>query len=98
MDGMQMVLQVLFILQDGMESLSFMTECIGFLQRLSIQQQFFSVLRGNRNMQMSTQRLLSIWTGKPDLYHAIQATLIPYYAPELSIAVAVKEGKIHGKI
>lgn len=40
----------------------------------------------------------TVWPGKPDLYHAIQATLIPYYTPELSIAVAVKEGKIHGKM
>lgn len=35
----------------------------------------------------------TVWPGKPDLYHAVQATLIPYYAPDLSIAVAVKEGK-----
>ena len=27
---------------------------------------------------------------KPDLYHAVQATLIPYYAADLSIALAVK--------
>lgn len=36
----------------------------------------------------------TVWPGKPDLYHALQTTLIPYYAPELSIAVAVKEGKV----
>ena len=35
----------------------------------------------------------TVWPGKPDLYHAVQATLIPYYVPDLSIAVAVKEGK-----
>lgn len=35
----------------------------------------------------------TVWPGKPDLYHAIQSTLIPYYTPDLSIAVAVKEGK-----
>lgn len=35
----------------------------------------------------------TVWPGKPDLYHAIQATLIPYYVPNLSIAVAVKEKK-----
>ena len=28
---------------------------------------------------------------KSDIYHALQATLIPYYAPGLSIAVAVKK-------
>ena len=32
----------------------------------------------------------TVWPGKPDLYHALQATLIPYSAPDLSIAVAVK--------
>ena len=39
----------------------------------------------------------TVWPGKPDLYHAIQATLIPYYAPDLSIAVAVKEGKKYSR-
>ena len=34
----------------------------------------------------------TVWPGKPDLYHAVQATLIPYYAADTSIAVAVKEG------
>ena len=32
----------------------------------------------------------TVWPGKPDIYHALQATLIPYYAPEVSIALAVK--------
>ncbi len=35
----------------------------------------------------------TVWPGKPDLYHAFQATLIPYHDPSLSIAPAVKEGK-----
>lgn len=35
----------------------------------------------------------TVWPGKSDLYHAVQATLIPYYAPDLSIAPAVKSGK-----
>lgn len=35
----------------------------------------------------------TVWPGKSDLYHAVQATLIPYYAANLSIAVAVKEGE-----
>lgn len=35
----------------------------------------------------------TVWPGKSDLYHAVQATLIPYYAPELSIAPAVKAGR-----
>lgn len=34
----------------------------------------------------------TVWPGKSDLYHAFQATLIPYYAPEVSIAAAVKDG------
>ncbi|MDO4633363.1 MAG: AGE family epimerase/isomerase [Eubacteriales bacterium] len=35
----------------------------------------------------------TVWPGKSDIYHALQATLIPYYAPDTSIALAVKEGK-----
>lgn len=35
--------------------------------------------------------LETVWPGKSDIYHALQATLIPYYAPSLSIAVAVKK-------
>lgn len=35
--------------------------------------------------------LETVWPGKADIYHALQATLIPYYAPGLSIAVAVKQ-------
>ena len=31
----------------------------------------------------------TVWPGKSDLYHAFQATLIPYYPADLSIAVAV---------
>ncbi|MBR1758246.1 MAG: AGE family epimerase/isomerase [Lachnospiraceae bacterium] len=33
-----------------------------------------------------------VWSGKMDLYHALQAMLIPYYDPSLSIALAVKKG------
>lgn len=33
----------------------------------------------------------TVWPGKSDLYHALQATLIPYAAPGISIAKAVKE-------
>ena len=35
----------------------------------------------------------TVWPGKSDLYHAVQATLIPYHAVDLSIAPVVKEGK-----
>ena len=31
----------------------------------------------------------SVWPGKSDLYHAFQATLIPYCSPGLSVASAV---------
>lgn len=32
----------------------------------------------------------TVWPGKSDIYHALQATLIPYYAADASIALAVK--------
>lgn len=35
----------------------------------------------------------TVWPGKSDLYHAVQATLIPYYDVSLSIAAAVKQDK-----
>lgn len=35
----------------------------------------------------------TVWPGKSDLYHAFQATLIPYHAADLSIAPAVKQKK-----
>lgn len=35
----------------------------------------------------------TVWPGKSDLYHAVQATLIPYYAADLSIAAAVKQNE-----
>ncbi|HIX77104.1 MAG TPA: AGE family epimerase/isomerase [Candidatus Fusicatenibacter merdavium] len=35
----------------------------------------------------------TVWPGKSDLYHALQAMLIPCYVPDVSIAVAVKENK-----
>lgn len=34
----------------------------------------------------------TVWPGKSDLYHALQATLIPYHPAHVSIALAVKEG------
>lgn len=37
----------------------------------------------------------TVWPGKSDLYHAVQATLIPYYATNLSIAPAVLGRKKH---
>lgn len=37
------------------------------------------------------QVMNTVWPGKSDIYHALQATLIPYYAPEVSIVTAIKE-------
>ena len=36
------------------------------------------------------QLIGTVWPGKSDLYHAFQATLIPYSTPDVSIAAAVK--------
>ena len=44
-------------------------------------------------LDQHNELLGTVWPGKSDLYHATQATLIPYYTPALSIAPAVKEGK-----
>ena len=35
----------------------------------------------------------TVWPGKSDIYHALQATLIPCYTASLSIAPAVKSGE-----
>ncbi len=37
--------------------------------------------------------LTTVWPGKSDLYHAVQATLIPFYRADISIASAVKMGE-----
>ena len=42
-------------------------------------------------MDRNNQPSGTVWPGKPDLYHAFQATLIPYYPADLSIALAVKQ-------
>ncbi len=43
-------------------------------------------------MDRNNRPIGTVWPGKPDLYHAFQAALIPYYTADLSIAPAVKEG------
>ena len=48
---------------------------------------WFHQLDRNNNL------LTTVWPGKSDLYHAFQSMLIPYYAADLSIAPAVKQGK-----
>ena len=42
-------------------------------------------------LERENNLLETVWPGKSDIYHALQATLIPYYNPGLSIAVAVKK-------
>lgn len=42
-------------------------------------------------LDQNNQVIGTVWPGKSDLYHALQATLIPYSAPEVSIALAVQQ-------
>jgi len=44
-------------------------------------------------LDQKNQVIGTVWPGKADLYHAVQATLIPYHAANVSIAVAVKEAQ-----
>lgn len=44
-------------------------------------------------LDKNNQVLDTVWPGKPDIYHALQATLIPYHDPSVSIAVAVKNAQ-----
>lgn len=41
-------------------------------------------------LDQNNELLETVWPGKSDLYHALQATLIPYAPVDLSIAVALK--------
>lgn len=41
-------------------------------------------------LDRTNQVMDTVWPGKPDIYHALQATLIPYAAADVSIALAVK--------
>lgn len=45
----------------------------------------------------NNELLSTVWPGKSDLYHAFQATLIPYNRVDLSIACAIKEKKDGGR-
>ena len=47
---------------------------------------WFHQLDRNNNL------LGTVWPGKADIYHALQAVLIPYHAVNVSIALAVKNG------
>ena len=44
-------------------------------------------------LDRNNQLIGTVWPGKSDIYHALQATLIPCYDAGLSIAPAVKGGK-----
>ena len=47
----------------------------------------------------ANNRLLdTVWPGKSDLYHAFQATRIPYSRVEVSIACSVKEDSVKGEV
>ncbi len=35
------------------------------------------------------RKLETVWPGKPDIYHALQAMLIPYCPPDISVAAAI---------
>ena len=43
-------------------------------------------------LDKNNELLGTVWPGKPDIYHAAQAMLIPYYDVKLAIAPAVKAG------
>ncbi len=40
-------------------------------------------------LDRNNQKLETVWPGKPDIYHALQAALIPYCPPDLSVAAAI---------
>lgn len=44
-------------------------------------------------LDRDNQVIGTVWPGKNDIYHALQATLIPYYGARISIAPAVKNAK-----
>lgn len=41
-------------------------------------------------LDRNNQVVGTVWPGKSDLYHAFQATLVPYHDPSVSIATAIK--------
>lgn len=42
-------------------------------------------------LDSNNELMTTVWPGKSDIYHALQATLIPYSRVDVSIAVAIKE-------
>ncbi len=47
-------------------------------------------------LDQNNELLTTVWPGKSDIYHALQAMLIPRYRANISIAKAVKDGAIYG--
>ena len=43
-------------------------------------------------LDRNNELLGTVWPGKSDIYHALQAVLIPYHAVNVSIALAVRDG------
>lgn len=41
-------------------------------------------------LNLKNEVIGTVWPGKPDLYHAVQATLIPYADPAVSVAAELK--------
>lgn len=41
-------------------------------------------------LSRNNEVIRTVWPGKPDIYHAFQATLIPYHRADMSIAAACK--------
>jgi len=61
-----------------------------------LDEKFWDHVNGSCFHQMDQNNcvMLTVWPGKPDLYHALQATLIPYNVPDVSIALAVKNASV----
>ena len=44
-------------------------------------------------LDQNNQVMGTVWPGKSDIYHALQAMLVPYSDPAVSIAPAVKASR-----
>lgn len=60
------------------------------------QRHVFDLERGSWRHQLDPQQQVigTVWPGKPDLYHAVQATLVPRLPLAPSIAFALAEGRL----
>lgn len=63
-----------------------------------IAEHFIDADRGSWHHQLDASLAVatSVWPGKPDLYHAVQATLIPRLPLAPSMATAVAQGRLDG--